>query len=279
MNTIKPHRVNVDRLTAHEVGPREIFLLHGQAKTALQDFIGNIASWPTLDHFPHFKSEFEKISSSRTPQKPMIGRKRTLSESTHKEIVQRLKKFGHSIAEATEEEIAELKTIIGSVIVTDIRGFTFTLTPKESTQYLTLFFSLLDGLLKGRLPTKDEMTILLDALNQPLHMLEASPDGIVAYSLGIRAPAEHLVKYVNLVASCGLVHNACGDCGAMFIRSIGDRKFCRDCSKKHQTYAHRKEYLQQKRREYYWRNVEEERKTKQKGETHGRHDSKRKAKR
>jgi hypothetical protein len=58
----------------------------------------------------------------------------------------------------------------------------------------------------------------------------------------------------------------------MFIKGKGDRKFCSECSKNRQTYQGRKDYLREKRMEYYrYYKAQKARNGKQqlKGKTHG----------
>jgi hypothetical protein len=128
-------------------------------------------------------------------------------------------------------------------------------------KYLRTFFSLLEKAATGEHPTEPELRTVLDALNNPLHLVRwhKQTRKLEAHSMGVREICGHLIEYLNLVADCGPVHAKCAECSFMFMRKTGDRKFCHDCSKRHQTYQYRKEYLLKKKKEYYQRDVAEER--------------------
>jgi hypothetical protein len=141
-------------------------------------------------------------------------------------------------------------------------------------KYLATFFSLLEKAVTGDHPNEKELRTIMDALNHPLHVVEwdKRTRKLEGYSMGVRETCGELVRYLNLIAECGPVHSVCAECGIMFMRKTGDRKYCHDCSKKHQTYQYRKEYLLKKKREYYARERAEDRHFKektrlQKGET------------
>src|SRR5262249_17023076 len=148
--------------------------------------------------------------------------------------------------------------------------------------YLATFFSLLKKSVTGDQPSEKELRIILDALNHPLHAVrwDRKNHKLETESPGIRGICQQLVQYLNLIAECGPVHAMCAECGFMFMRQTGDRKFCHDCSKKHQTYKYRKEYLLKKKREYYQRDAQQDREFRnktnsQKGTMHGKEKRKR----
>lgn len=158
----------------------------------------------------------------------------------------------------------------------------------QSLKYLSAFFRFLEIAIKSEKaifswrdvlaaqPTDEELKTLLDALNSPLVSLTWSIYRTIDTKPSVvRAAADHLLAYLNLIAQCGAMHALCADCGVMFIRGRGDRKFCKSCSKNHQTYQYRKQYLLQKKKEYYRRDLEKDRPfrpttNRKKGATHGR---------
>jgi hypothetical protein len=119
------------------------------------------------------------------------------------------------------------------------------------------FFDLLRQAAQRQPPNEKQLEALGMALNQPVTVYRYSPTSEQPYGRmvlsGARANAEHLERYLNLIVRCSPVHGLCGQCGSMFIQGKGSRKFCPECSKKRQTYQGRKDYLRQKRQEYYRR--------------------------
>lgn len=146
------------------------------------------------------------------------------------------------------------------------------LTPAVLT---THFFDLLRQSAKNQPPTAEQLEALIVALNLPITActyLPYVPDPYMVSSVEPeRIDAQNLVRYLNLIAHCGPVHGLCAQCEALFILEKGNRKFCTKCSKLRLTYQGRKEYLKQKRNEYYWRDKEQAEmyKPKTKGQKHG----------
>src|SRR5262249_6117222 len=135
---------------------------------------------------------------------------------------------------------------------------------------LSAFFRILEKSARQETPSATDLKILLNALNRPKHEVHWENNMVVAQSYGLRDSAEELVEYLRRATSSGPVHGICGDCGTMFVRHR-DRKLCNSCSKQHQTYKYRKEYLQKKKKEYYRRDVVQDRQVRKqlKGAMHG----------
>jgi len=237
--------------THRELGIREVFLLRERARQELILFISSISLWRNRERFEHFSTGPDlDIDSSE------------------------LEKAEAALLSSKKRRDDSIQIMMGRGLANDLRAGT---RPNESGKLLTAFFGILRETATGGDPTEKQLTILFNALNCPVHLLVWSLKRrkleVTSAFFSRRAVAEVLVRYLNLIAECGPVHGVCEDCGVMFIRKR-ERRFCHTCSAKRQTYAHRKEYLRKKRKEYYWRDAEDDRefrnKTKStKGTMHG----------
>jgi len=249
-----------------EPSMREMFLQREQARECLTHFLMSIWFWPTRKEFPHFLSErlLERKKSNGMPferGKTFVVRPSTNPANASLE-------FQLEVMPRTRRDRQ-----IEAKVRRELRG---ELTPDRCSRYLSAFFRILEQTAVNGNPSRKDLDTLLDALNERKHYLDWEDNMAKSSSDGSRDVAEKLLEYLRLSSFFGPVHGLCADpeCGVMFVRRRGDRKFCHDCSKKHQTYQYRKEYLLQKKREYYQRQAEKDKefrnKTKsQKGTMHG----------
>jgi len=211
---------------------RELFLLRNEARDRLMEFLSGISSWPERQKFSHFL----KGSDAN------------------------LKRFD-DLAESLKETLA----LIDSAALKDKKYFYKANlvdgweAARPAEEYLSAFFSLLEKTISATTALSadsEELRILGDALNMPSCNVgwNEKTRTIVTEAYGPREAGESLMAYINQIARCGPVHASCADCGVMFMRKKGERQSCEPCSRRHQTYAYRKQYLLAKKKEYYQRN-------------------------